>query len=388
MWANHDMPTPMTTLDRPATAASKPSELTTLSIAALRRAMDEPANLFNRCLKDGQWQPAKPYEAITGTATALIGLHRAGIDPLLVHAKPRHIIEALARHAAEQPGVGALGLVIWANAVWDAMPLTDLLARAKQSPQSLEKWADARMTMEAAWLVSALSHEVRRDGGIDVGPLLRASIERLRCRFSEEARLFSHATEACALNHRVRRWVANFADQIYSVQALAFASIVTGDDEALMVAGCCADRLVDLQGDLGQWWWHYDPRTSQIAQAYPVYSVHQYGMAPMAMASLRAAGGNDFAGAVRIGRQWLTQNELGIEMIDAEAQVIHGGIEYDEGRWRWLHRRMRSVLRRRHGHVADGSRLRLRREMHTFEMGWALYAEGLERPPQRDGHLI
>ena len=39
----------------------------------------------------------------------------------------------------------------------------------------------------------------------------------------------------------------------------------------------------------GQWWWHYDVRDGSVVERYPVYSVHQHAMAPMAL--LRPARG-------------------------------------------------------------------------------------------------
>ena len=44
------------------------------------------------------------------------------------------------------------------------------------------------------------------------------------------------------------------------------------------------------QGPAGQWWWHYDARTGAVVEGYPVYSVHQHAMAPMALLDLAERG--------------------------------------------------------------------------------------------------
>ena len=69
----------------------------------------------------------------------------------------------------------------------------------------------------------------------------------------------------------------------------------------------CADRLVARQGAHGQWWWHYDWRYGTVVERYPVYSVHQHAMAPMALMELREAGGPDHRAAVAAGLGWLVE---------------------------------------------------------------------------------
>jgi hypothetical protein len=102
-----------------------------------------------------------------------------------------------------------------------------------------------------------------------------------------------------------RAHVGSFADQIYPLQALARLHHSAADPEAMSVAETLADAVCKSQGQTGQWWWHYDARTGDPVEGYPVYSVHQHAMAPMALLDLADAGGTDHLDAICRGLRWL-----------------------------------------------------------------------------------
>ncbi|GAB3772313.1 hypothetical protein FB382_002916 [Nocardioides ginsengisegetis] len=117
---------------------------------------------------------------------------------------------------------------------------------------------------------------------------------------------------------RWRAHVGSFADQVYPVQALARASVLTGDATMLEAADHTAQRLVDHQGAGGQWWWHYDARDGSVVERYPVYSVHQHAMAPMVLFDLLEAGGADHRPAVAHGLRWLDRHPEVVEELVSE----------------------------------------------------------------------
>jgi hypothetical protein len=92
---------------------------------------------------------------------------------------------------------------------------------------------------------------------------------------------------------------------------------------ALETANRCAAQICRLQGPGGQWWWHYDVRTGEVIEGYPVYSVHQDAMAPMALLDLFEAGGTDYAEAIRRGLKWMEcAPEVGRSLIDEYQMLI------------------------------------------------------------------
>jgi hypothetical protein len=117
--------------------------------------------------------------------------------------------------------------------------------------------------------------------------------------------------------------VSCFADQVYPIQALARYSSTFGDEGALTAATSAAARICDVMGEGGQWWWHYDTRTGEVVEGYPVYSVHQDSMAPMALFDLADAGGPLHDEPIMRGLGWLeTSPEIGGSLVDPSEGII------------------------------------------------------------------
>ncbi|MEU3842938.1 hypothetical protein AB0E88_23230 [Streptomyces sp. NPDC028635] len=196
--------------------------------------------------------------------------------------------------------LGDAALIAWAAADTGHPKLSDALARV----EALDTAGRAQYTAEAAWVLSALA--AARDT-VDVEAHFAAARDRLLRARVGDSPLFPHATGP-GLVPWYREHVSCFADQTYPLQALAraHASSVGGDPEALAASEACAARICALQGEGGQWWWHYDARTGSVVEGYPVYSVHQHAMAPTALFDLTDAGGTDFGAAIRKGLRWMT----------------------------------------------------------------------------------
>lgn len=190
--------------------------------------------------------------------------------------------------------------------------------------------------------------------------------------------LFGHRIPARAGGFG-RQHVGSFADQVYPIQALARLAYADGDPVAMRMAEACASRIVELQGSAGQWWWHYDIRDGSVVEGYPVYSVHQHAMAPMALLDLYDAGGVDYRNAVVKGLLWIDKHPETTEaMVSPEDAVI----------WRKVARNEPRKLVRSIAAVTTGLRAglhlpglqsafppgRIDRECRPYEFGWLLYA--------------
>lgn len=228
-------------------------------------------------------------------------------------------------------------------------------------------------TVDCAWaLIAAVA--ARHLG--DTAELAALARDRL-IEAQGESGLFPHGLPA-ASNGRWRAHVGCFADQVYPIQALARLHAAGGDESALAAAEACAARICALQGPAGQWWWHYDVRDGKAVEGYPVYSVHQHAMAPMALLDLREAGGSDHLGAVVKGVRWLDDHpETDAALVSAEHGVI----------WRKVARRepgkaaralcaATTALRpglRPPGLDALFPPTRIDHECRPYEFGWLLY---------------
>ena len=363
--------------------------LSSLFEARLREALPPSGSFFERQRVGDGWRSTRGTEGLTGTAIALIGLSRAKIPPERVGLDAHRTIKLLNDRVDQAQSPNALGLVLWASAVAGGPSTLALLARWAQAAGGLVAMTRRLRTMELAWLVSGLAHQRRLESSTANRSAFDIALAALLGRFEPSTRTFRHAEADSPGTLRVRRWVATFADQIYPVQALALASIVANDSRALDVAAAAALRMVELQGSLGQWWWHFDPRDGRVSGAYPVYSVHQHGMAPMSFQTLGLAGGPNLSGAIKAGRAWLAANELGVSMVDRPAGTIWRSIVRDEGPPRRLLRHARRLLGPRVDDRASGlsPRLRVNRETRPYEWAWYLFASAIETGPPPAEHL-
>jgi hypothetical protein len=273
-------------------------------------------------------------------------------------------------------GTGNLGdaaLVCWVA----AQTGHPALAETVRVLGDLDDAQPAQYVVETSWLISALAAAREQ---LDVEARLARARGRLLDSRHVRSPLFPHATEPRMLPW-YRTHVACFADQVYPIQALARLHASGGDPAALAAAQACASRICRLQGAGGEYWWHYDARTGGLVEEYPVYSVHQYAMAPMALLDLAEAAGADpgagmLSGAVRRGLTWL-ERPVGAEpMILDDAGLV----------WRKVHRGdPRKLVRAANGlatRAVPGLRPagRLFRpgavdhECRPYEFGWLLFA--------------
>lgn len=272
--------------------------------------------------------------------------------------------------------LGDAALVAWAAAETGHPKLSDALGRVA----ALDADGGTRFTVEAAWVLSALA---AARGSAEVEAPLEAARDRLLRSRVGQGPLFPHATGP-GLVPWYRSHIGCFADQTYPLQSLAraHAAGAGGDGEALAAAEACAVRICELQGDGGQWWWHYDARRGSVVEGYPVYSVHQHAMAPTALFDVTEAGGADFGAAIRKGLRWMTEVP---ELAAAPVPMIQDELGVT---WRKVHRGdPKKLVRAARGvstRLLPGLRLApldrlyrpasVDRECRPYEFGWMLFA--------------
>ncbi len=284
-------------------------------------------------------------------------------------------VTRLLDRVGENTNLGDAALVAWA-AAQSGHPLLPLaLGRLRK----LDRPSAPQYVVESAWVVSALAAARRL---ADVEAHLGEARARLLGSIVPGSPVFPHTTGP-GLVRPLRNHVACFADQVYPIQALARLHHATpgGDTAAFAAARTTAEQICRLQGDDGQWWWHYDARSGKVVEGFPVYSVHQHAMAPMALLDLTEAGGSDYSEPIRRGLAWMEgPSELGA---DAES-MIHD----DEGvTWRKVFRGdPRKVVRALNTvttRAVPGWKLpgidtvypprAIDRECRPYEFGWLLF---------------
>ncbi|MCT9931988.1 hypothetical protein N5079_17440 [Planotetraspora sp. A-T 1434] len=276
-------------------------------------------------------------------------------------------------------GLGDTALICWAAAETGHSDLGAALARLAEIEDAT---TGAVYTVEAAWALAALA-AVRTAGG---APGIDGRLERSRDRLLTglgDDRLYRHVIGSAPW---YRAHVGCFADQVYPLQALArLHAAAGGDSEALAAAERIAEGICAAQGPEGQWWWHYDARTGGVVEGYPVYSVHQLSMAPMALLDLADAGGTPYMDAIALGLGWMTSRpETGEELIVEELDLTWRKAARDDPKKVVRGVRAMSTAINRGARVAVLDKMyppvAVDHECRPYELGWLLYAwlfEGL-----------
>ncbi|SEH07236.1 hypothetical protein [Candidatus Venteria ishoeyi] len=364
-------------------------ELHGFCIERLKESFNPDSQLFDLRLHNRHWGLVEGTENSSSTAMVLIALHRADIDVEgLFSLQIKSVLKALTDLHRFPVYHETLGLLIWANAIWDGSSLSDLLQELGLSLIKIPALTRNLKSAELAWLVSGFAHEYRRSGEQDVLETLKILLTQLQLRQHKTSHVFYHYAHNAPLRLCYRRHVTTFADQVYPVQALAFASILLKEPGYLQQVQPCVQQIVDLQGKLGQWWWHYDARNAQVLQAYPVYSVHQHAMAPMMLMALAAAGGKAHTAAMSLSHAWQDHNEINANMTDREVGTMWRDIEYDENKLASSFRKARSVMGQTRDRTSRLPKLKIRYDTWPYEWGWCLYAQAIATTAPPSQHLI
>jgi hypothetical protein len=309
------------------------------------------------------------YGAIT--ALGLLRLPEPDQRTVLGGMTAIDLVGQQAKQIDEISGLGDAALVCWAAAESGHADLDHALQRLAALDQP-ERPVDV---VSAAWVVSALAAARPL---ADVEGHLAAARQRLLA--ARGPAVYPHTTGSNTPWYRAH--VGSFADQVYPIQALARLHRSADDPEALAVAGAVAGAICSAQGADGQWWWHYDSRTGAVVEGYPVYSVHQHAMGPMALLDLADAGGDEHLDAIRRGLRWLAG--------PPEGQFARPGqLVLDEPPITWRkvaradHRKIVRGLRAASTRIVPGARVAaldrvyppgvVDHECRPYELGWLLY---------------
>jgi len=308
------------------------------------------------------------------TAMTLLGLcelEKAGGEspfPITV------LLDALLENRDWPASGGDFGLLLWLVAVCSPEKLPPLLNRLI-AEDFFSKHVDLRQgrTMELAWLLTGLSHvALTPQAGLpDVSEIANKTY-KLLVKNQGVGGFFGHLNTSVGSTGRLRGWLGSFADQVYPILAFTRFSEAFKQREALERALACGLGICRVQGPLGQWWWHYDSRAGRVADMYPVFSVHQEAMAPMALFPLAESTGRSFDEAIYRGLEWISgANELETDMRDFTHNLV----------WRRIHPvpefSMKVDVALSHLRVyrnASHRKMGILHECRPYELGWLLYA--------------
>ncbi len=307
------------------------------------------------------------------TAITLIGLAHEDanlVAKVLSGADPKAVCDRLVRDVAKSDNLGDVALLLWAAHALDCGDLDPVRKRLIE----LQPVNRVHPTVEVAWALAALCRDTHTSGDA-----VRDGLAvRLLSTFEPRSGVFPHMLGGGS--NGFRSHVSCFADLVYPVHALSSYVKLTGNQKARDTVLQCARLFCHKQGPGGQWWWHYDWRTGDVIEPYPVYAVHQDAMAPMALFEVEEATGQSFSEHIAKGLAWLTR-----------APELGGGSLIDEDvtmTWRKVARREPRKMTRTLQALTSRIHPRLRTpgldmvfpvgavdyEDRPYHLGWLFYA--------------
>ena len=344
------------------------TKLVPLALEALQRMFICDQDLF--CYREKRLGDRLLLEGLSVryTAITLIGLVSAQQHGVKIPFNLERLAQRL--HRATESGLGDLGLISWGLSLqWPIL--------AQQIAGTLKYKIDANALavlnpMELSWLLIGLCM-LYRSGVSRDETLVHDTAYVLLSTHETRTGLFYRTTPGV---RSVIRPLASFAMHIYPIYALAIYAETFQRMALLAPAQACAERLCVLQLSDGGWPWMYDVRTGSVVDPYPVYSVHQDGMAPMALLKLTQVGGYDFSVAIERGIRWLQQNNaLKARMIDEKWHTIWRAQEVPRVfgfQARLMVNAVSALLLKRAG-ITIGP-MKIVAECRPYHLGWLLHA--------------
>jgi hypothetical protein len=170
---------------------------------------------------------------------------------------------------------------------------------------------------------------------------------------------------------RYRGAILSFGALVYYLRALHEAEQVLGDERAGQLFRSGVEQALALQGADGGWPWMLDAASGRVFDRYPLFTVHQDGMAMLFLHPAVAAGMPGAAEARMRSMRWaLGGNELSLRMYADDPFVAYRAIQRAE----LLPRARRYARYLRHEADATASGVVVNRECRSYHLGWLLYA--------------
>ena len=349
-------------------------DLNSLAVKGLMPMFDPRKQLFCWRLKLTQEGLRREGLSPRYTFMTLLGLHKGEGYGLRNPFDSRAIMNGLLAGTAWLDNIGDLGLLLWLCALM-APERFEEVYRSFNVAAALGHYREAQQgqTMELAWFLSGLAHGAlagyRNISGLS--DLARASFNLIKQNQGRTG-VFGHLASGRGIVGALRGHLGSFADQVYPIYAFSKFGLAFGNGEALKMAQACAGTIREVQGPLGQWWWHYDSQTGRVVGKYPVYSVHQDAMAPLALFALRESTEQDYTPCIFEGLAWIYgRNELNRNLCETSTNIVWRSIYLPKPKSYIM---TAGSLLGFSPETATPSGLRVNFEDRPYHFGWVLYA--------------
>lgn len=273
--------------------------------------------------------------------------------------------------------IGDLALALWAGLETGADNCRSFAEVLAECWNEQEKICNS---VELGWVLMAATLAMRSKENLEpiIQPLLKEAHRKLSSLYNSQSGLFQrHNRKGFA--EVLHRRVACFADQVYPILAMATYGTNYNDNESIEMAARAVETICCFQGELGQWQWHYDILGNKLCEEYPVFSVHQDSMAPMAILASDKASSSDHTKEIELGMRWLFgENELKENLVLEDKGIVWRDIERKEpSKFSRTTRGLCCVLGADRIHKSMANCFRhfvVNPECRPYHLGWILYA--------------
>lgn len=358
------------------TLSEELASLVPLALRGLSQMQDPESGLFSHkaCVgRDGELMNRGVNRLYTAASViGLLSVPEGRAEPY-AHQVDR-ALDRLTRIEEDEPAV--LGTTLW-GCVCAGRTEAPRIAAALTGRAAPHRWSSMQLGLALAGLSRWLSAgDAGTGAAADTARTLAAELER---RYLPKACVFA----GTGSRRQDRFGLTSFASQVYPILGLCELAIATSTAPPGMVGHVC-DFLVHSQGRLGQWCWFYSTRTPRVIEPYPVYSVHQDAMAPMALLPAARFVPADYLEALTVGLRWIWgENELDRCLVNPDAAVIYRAIQRTggdaDGFAGWSRRqRAAAYFAAMSSHAPRvPERLEVLAECRSYHLGWLLLAAAM-----------
>lgn len=266
-------------------------------------------------------------------------------------------------------GPGELGLALWAESRADGGAVNEITGLI---PGKLPKGFERIPLKALAWLVSGLTEASTRVGG---GPELDSLLERAGEALI--ARAVSDTGFMSDHHHRIGGGMTPVSGQFHALTALCQLQRAGRADASGGAAGGLLSALLDIQREDGSWPGIVDPVRGEAAALYPVFTVTQVALAPIALRISREIGlSGETETASHAGIAWADgNNRLGFDLVHEKEARLDRAI-MPRRKPGAVSRGFTSAARRLRGRLSEPDRteLILDPEVSSEDLGWVLEA--------------
>jgi hypothetical protein len=357
--------------------------LNDLALRSLVSLFEEKEKLFSRYVTLTERGLHREGTSRKRTIIALLGLQRLAESGAAAPVNVASIRNVILGDTSWVRSVGDLGLLTWLTA--ECVPeRLGMLLNKLDFGKALGTYSDGHeaRTTELAWFLAGIAHARLAcpgtlpdltDVAVDAYHLLQDN--------QGESGIFGHSASSNFFQQSFRKRFGTFADQIYAIYAFTIFARAFEIEEPLASALGCANAVRALQGEMGQWWFLYDKRACRVVNRYPVFSLHQDGIAPLGLLALGEATGQSFHESIYKGLSWIAgTNELGRDLRNRDRVLIWDSIGPKRRITNYWEAAL-SLMDISCGPQAEN--LRIQYEARPDHFGWLLYAFGRFGLPQQ-----